>query len=86
NGSKASKGKAKWESVVRAAAKQARRAWIPSVGDVVNSKALATWVEANTAAGGKVLICHEEATESLSSIIASDPTSFTTASSLTLVV
>lgn len=86
NGPKASKGKAKWESVVRAAAKQARRAWIPSVGDAANSKALATWVEANIEAGGKVFICHEEATESLSSIIASDPTSFTTASSLTLVV
>lgn len=65
-GPKRRKGQDKWESVVRAAAKQARRAWVPTVGDVVNSQALAQWVRSFVEDdGGLVLMCHEEGVTTL---------------------
>ena len=43
-GPKAEKGRAKWEGVARAAAKQSRRAYVPVVEDVKDSRELASWV------------------------------------------
>ena len=47
-GPKAEKGRAKWEGVARAAAKQSRRAYVPVVEDVKGSRELASWVASLT--------------------------------------
>ena len=44
-GPKAEKGRAKWEGVARAAAKQSRRAYVPVVDAVADSRELASWVD-----------------------------------------
>jgi len=49
---KAAKSKAKWVDAVRAATKQARRAFLPPVDDVVNSKQLAKRIEQVVHDGG----------------------------------
>ena len=41
SGPKAAKGQARWQTIVREAAKQAHRAWIPTVDSVVSTSALA---------------------------------------------
>ncbi|WP_022868276.1 16S rRNA (uracil(1498)-N(3))-methyltransferase [Schaalia vaccimaxillae] len=61
-GPKAAKGHAKWESVVRAAAKQSRRSTVPEVHEVVDSKKLVALVQAIVNEGGAAFVCHEEAT------------------------
>lgn len=60
-GERAAKSRALWLGTVRAAAKQSRRAWVPPVEAAVDSKALAARVAATVAAGGAVLVLHEEA-------------------------
>lgn len=60
-GDRAAKSRARWVATVRAAVKQARRAWIPPVGDAVTTPQLATRVRDVVAAGGAVLVLHEEA-------------------------
>ena len=69
-GPKAEKGRAKWEGVARAAAKQSRRAFVPVVEDVKDSRELASWVSSLTHEGGVAFICHEEATDSLGAVLA----------------
>ena len=69
-GPKAEKGRAKWEGVARAAAKQSRRAYVPVVEDVKDSRELASWVSSLTHEGGVAFICHEEATDSLGAVLA----------------
>lgn len=64
-GSKAERARAKWEALTEAAAKQSRRAWVPSVEPVADSKALARWVEKLVSDGGICLVCHEEGSETL---------------------
>ena len=64
-GPKAEKGRAKWEGVARAAAKQSRRAYVPVVEDVKDSRELASWVASLRGEAGVAFVCHEEATESL---------------------
>ena len=49
---KAEKAKAKWQDAVRSAAKQARRAWVPPVYPVVNSKLLAKQIASIVQDGG----------------------------------
>ncbi|MEZ3161085.1 16S rRNA (uracil(1498)-N(3))-methyltransferase [Microbacterium sp. BWT-B31] len=44
---KAVKGRARWAAIVREAAKQAHRAWVPEVSDVVTTKQLAARAEAS---------------------------------------
>lgn len=70
-GPKAEKGRAKWEGVARAAAKQSRRAYVPVVEDVKDSRELAAWVASLIGEAGAAFVCHEEATESLGASLAS---------------
>lgn len=70
-GPKAEKGRAKWEGVARAAAKQSRRAYVPVVEDVKDSRELAPWVASLIGEAGVAFVCHEEATESLGASLAS---------------
>ena len=69
-GPKAEKGRAKWEGVARAAAKQSRRAYVPVVEDVMDSRELASWVASLTGQAGVAFVCHEEATDSLGAALA----------------
>ena len=69
-GPKAEKGRAKWESVARAAAKQSRRAYVPVVEDVKDSRELASWIASLTGEAGVAFVCHEEATDSLGAALA----------------
>lgn len=72
-GPRARKGRVKWLGVVRAAAKQARRARVPEVADVLDSRGLAARVEEVVSAGGRVLVCHEQAEEMLSERLRARP-------------
>ena len=60
-GPKAAKGRARWRATAREAAKQARRARVPQVGELRSTRALTRWVRETTLAGGAVLVLHEEA-------------------------
>ncbi|MGN6404303.1 16S rRNA (uracil(1498)-N(3))-methyltransferase [Sinomonas sp.] len=64
-GDRAAKSLSKWRSVVGAAAKQARRAWLPDVEDVHDGAALAARM--NRAALSVVL--HEDAEEPLGALL-----------------
>ena len=64
-GSKAERARAKWEALTEAAAKQSRRAWVPTVEPVADSQALVRWVEKLVGGGGVCLVCHEEGRETL---------------------
>lgn len=59
-GEKLQKGRARWEATVRAAVKQCRRPGIPVVDAPVDSRALADQMRERTAAGGLVLLLHEQ--------------------------
>ncbi|ACZ31208.1 protein of unknown function DUF558 [Xylanimonas cellulosilytica DSM 15894] len=61
-GDRAARSRARWVATVRAAVKQARRAWVPDVGDAVTTPQLAARVRDVVAAGGVALVLHEEAT------------------------
>lgn len=63
--SKAARGRAKWQSVVRAAAKQSRRSRIPDVGEVLDTRGLVGTVRRLVDEGGAALVCHEEGERSL---------------------
>lgn len=62
-GERAAKSRARWLGTVRAAAKQSRRAWVPAVEAALDGRGLVERVRAAVAAGGVVLVLHEEATE-----------------------
>jgi 16S rRNA (uracil1498-N3)-methyltransferase len=64
-GDRAAKAHAKWQSVVTAAAKQARRAWIPEVRAAVDTAALSAAVEAADLA----VILHEDAVRPLRTVL-----------------
>ncbi|MCU1552549.1 MAG: rRNA ((1498)-N(3))-methyltransferase [Arthrobacter sp.] len=64
---RAAKAHAKWESVVAAAAKQARRAWIPEVRPAVDGAGL----QAAVAAAGLAVILHEDAVRPLRQVLES---------------
>ena len=64
-GDRAAKAHAKWQSVVAAAAKQARRAWVPEVRPAVDTAALAGLVEA----AGLAIILHEDAVRPLRTVL-----------------
>ena len=66
-GERAAKAHAKWQSVVTAAAKQARRAWIPEVRAAVETSGLAAAV----AAADLAVILHEDAVRPLRSVLES---------------
>lgn len=58
------RGRRRWEATVRAAAKQARRATVPTVEPLVDTPALA----ARAASSSLVLVLHEQASEPLVSL------------------
>ncbi|MFB7891155.1 16S rRNA (uracil(1498)-N(3))-methyltransferase [Microbacterium sp. NPDC056044] len=60
---KAAKGRARWATIVREAAKQAHRAWVPEVAELTSTAALA-----RRAAASIVLILEPTATEPLSGL------------------
>lgn len=62
---KAAKGRDSWADAVRAAAKQSRRALIPTVADLMTSAELARWIASAHAQGTAVVVLHESATQSL---------------------
>lgn len=66
-GERAAKAHAKWQSVVTAAAKQARRAWIPELRAAVDTPGLVGAVEAADLA----VILHEDAVRPLRSVLES---------------
>ncbi|MBT2594993.1 16S rRNA (uracil(1498)-N(3))-methyltransferase [Arthrobacter sp. ISL-72] len=66
-GERAAKAHAKWQSVVTAAAKQARRAWIPEVRAAVDGSGLAAAV----AAADLAIILHEDAVRPLRTVLES---------------
>ena len=69
-GPKATRGHAKWDSVARAAAKQSRRAFVPTVGQVLGTRELGAWVRTVIDEGGAVVICHEDAAHTLAHLLA----------------
>jgi 16S rRNA (uracil1498-N3)-methyltransferase len=64
-GERAAKAHGKWQSAVTAAAKQARRAWIPEVRPAVDTQALAREV----AEAGLAVILHEDAVTPLRGVL-----------------
>ncbi|MFI6424419.1 16S rRNA (uracil(1498)-N(3))-methyltransferase [Promicromonospora sp. NPDC050880] len=67
-GDRAAKSRARWVSTVRAATKQARRSRIPDVAAALSTKQLAARAREVVAAGGAVLVLHEEATTALAAV------------------
>lgn len=68
-GEKAAKGMRKWESTLRSATKQSRRAFIPRLEEARSSAALAQWIAQTTQDGAWVLVCHESADYRLSELL-----------------
>ena len=60
-GPKVARGQERWSAVVLAAAKQSRRAWVPAVRAPLTSRELVPAVASTVAAGGAVLVLHEQA-------------------------
>lgn len=65
-GAKVERGRERWAAVALAAAKQSRRARVPGVHALVTTTALRAAVATAVAAGGAVLVLHEQATVPLS--------------------
>lgn len=66
-GPKAEKGRERWATIVREAAKQSHRAWVPSVAEVVTTAQLATRTSTQ-----RMLVLDPTATNRLSGIQADD--------------
>lgn len=64
-GNRVDKGLRRWRAVARSAARQSRRAHIPSVEGVLSTAVLTERVRAAAAAGAVVLVLHESATDRL---------------------
>ena len=62
-GDRAAKSRSRWLGTVRAAAKQSRRARIPAVEGALDGRGLVERVRSVVAAGGAVLVLHEDAAE-----------------------
>lgn len=67
-GDRAAKSRARWVTTVKAATKQARRATLPGVGQVVDGKGLAATVADVHAGGGLTVVLHEDATLPLAGV------------------
>ena len=79
-GARLEKGLRRWRAVARSAARQSRRAHIPSVDGVLSTAALTQRIRDEVAAGAKVLALHESATDRLADVTVAQ------ANSLSLVV
>ena len=66
---RAAKSRARWQGTVRAATKQSRRARMPVVELAVDGRGLTTRARAVVAAGGVVLVLHEEADTALAAAV-----------------
>jgi 16S rRNA (uracil1498-N3)-methyltransferase len=67
-GARLDKGLRRWRAVARSAARQSRRAHIPSVDGVLSTAALTQWIRDEVAAGAMVLALHESATDRLADV------------------
>ncbi|OMH37055.1 16S rRNA (uracil(1498)-N(3))-methyltransferase [Tersicoccus sp. Bi-70] len=68
---RASKAAAKWESVLRAAAQQSRRARIPALAELTGTRTLAARIAAGTRDGSlAAIVLHEDAATPLSAVLA----------------
>ena len=65
DGPRVDKGLRRWRAVARSAARQSRRAYIPLVDGVLSTKGLTARIHDEVAAGAKVLVLHESATDHL---------------------
>ena len=70
-GAKQAKGRQRWQATALQAAKQARRARMPEVEEVRDTRRLADWVEQTVRDGGVVLVLHEEAMTPISTAMES---------------
>ncbi len=61
SGTKVERGRARWASVVTAAAQQARRSRLPEVRPLVSRSGAAALAAATIAEGGAVVVLHEQA-------------------------
>jgi 16S rRNA (uracil1498-N3)-methyltransferase len=68
HGARVDKGLRRWRAVVRSAARQSRRAHIPSVDGVLSTAALTQRIRDEASAGAKVLALHESATDRIADI------------------
>ena len=68
-GEKVAKGMRKWESTLRSATKQSRRAFLPRLEEARSSTALAQWIAQAAEDGAWVLVCHESADRHLSELL-----------------
>ena len=67
-GARVDKGLRRWRAVARSAARQSRRAHIPSVDGVLSTAALTQRIRDEVAAGAKVLALHGSATDRLADV------------------
>ncbi|OBH56652.1 16S rRNA (uracil(1498)-N(3))-methyltransferase [Mycobacterium sp. E2479] len=67
-GNRVNKGLRRWRAVVRSAARQSRRAYIPPVDGVLSPTELTQRIRAEVGAGATALALHESATDRLADI------------------
>ncbi|WP_068200567.1 16S rRNA (uracil(1498)-N(3))-methyltransferase [Isoptericola dokdonensis] len=72
-GPRAEKARSRWDALVRAAVKQSRRAWLPPVAEHLTTTRLAARTADVVAAGGAVVVLHEEATTPLADVVLPAP-------------
>ncbi|MCB0931625.1 MAG: 16S rRNA (uracil(1498)-N(3))-methyltransferase [Mycobacterium sp.] len=65
---RAEKGLRRWRAVIRSAARQSRRPYLPEVTGPVTTRSLADRIADRVGAGAAVLVLHESATTSLADI------------------
>ena len=70
-GAKQAKGRQRWQATALQAAKQARRARVPEVDEVRDTRRLVDWVGQTVRGGGVVLVLHEEARTPISTAMES---------------
>jgi 16S rRNA (uracil1498-N3)-methyltransferase len=68
HGARADKGLRRWRAVARSAARQSRRAHIPSVDGVLSTAELTSRIRGDVAGGARVLALHESATDRLADV------------------
>lgn len=67
-GARVDKGLRRWRAVVRSAARQSRRAYIPAVDGVLSTAALTQRIRDEVAGGAVVLALHESATRRIADV------------------
>ena len=70
-GAKQAKGRQRWQATALQAAKQARRARVPEVEEMRDTRRLVDWVAQTVRGGGVVLVLHEEARTPISAAMES---------------